>query len=269
MDDKMTILLIAIIGALAVALVAVLVVLIVVLKKKKEGELPNNHVSPANYPPAQRAPQDYRRVKPNQPTEMPGEPNVYRGPREPVGYPNAPVNMPPRAPESFADNAPANFPPRAPESFADNAPANFPPRAPEDFQNAAPVDYPQQTQTKVRAPKRQPLFNRDDPEATVLGSGVAGFTLIRKANDDRIIINRPEFIIGKERAKVDYCVTNNNSVSRRHARIRVSGGKCYISDLGSTNCTYINGVKLAPLQEIALIPGDELRLSNEDFEFIG
>ena len=107
-------------------------------------------------------------------------------------------------------------------------------------------------------------------ETTVLGgSAVGGFTLIRKANNQKITINKPEFVIGKERRRVDYCIDNNNSISRTHAKLRVRTGKCYIMDLGSTNCTFVNGTKLSPNQEIELKAGDKIKLSDEEFEYLG
>lgn len=139
----------------------------------------------------------------------------------------------------------------------------------------------------VNRPIEQPIsraqdpedFGADDPMKRVTVEGASetvsldmdsvAFTLKRKIGGEEILINQPDFYIGKERSKVDYCITNNNSISRRHAKLKVRAGKCYIRDLGSTNCTYINGTKLAPNQEVALIPGDRVRLSNEEFEFIG
>ncbi|MBQ3264260.1 MAG: FHA domain-containing protein [Ruminococcus sp.] len=135
-------------------------------------------------------------------------------------------------------------------------------------QGFAPVQ-PQAVQKP--APAANVSFPVEDGagDTTVLGVGSQGFILLRKNGSERISINKAEFFIGKEQAKVDYCIKDNNSISRRHAKIKVRAGKCYISDLGSTNCTYINGTKLSPNQEVALIPGDEIKLSNEVFEFIG
>ena len=160
---------------------------------------------------------------------------------------NQPVNpamgQPMNQPVNPAMGQPVNQPtsrPQAPANFAQNTPSE---------KTQFPVDGAGDT--------------------TVLGAGSAGFILMRKNGSEKISINKPEFYIGKERAKVDYCITNNNSISRRHAKIKVRAGKCYISDLGSTNCTYINGTKLSPNQEVALIPGDKIKLSNEEFEYIG
>ena len=106
-------------------------------------------------------------------------------------------------------------------------------------------------------------------ETSVLGGQAAGFKMVRRRNNETININRSEFTIGKERRRVNYCISDNNSVSRTHAKIRVRAGRCYISDLGSTNCTYVNGTKLTPNQEVILSAGDKIKISDEEFEFIG
>ena len=113
------------------------------------------------------------------------------------------------------------------------------------------------------------VLNDGAGETTVLGNQNAGGTMIRKRNNEKISINKPEFIIGKERRRVDYCISDNNSISRAHAKIKVRAGRCYISDLGSTNCTYVNGVKLSPNQEVILSKGDKIKISDEEFEFLG
>ena len=113
------------------------------------------------------------------------------------------------------------------------------------------------------------VLNDGAGETTVLGNQSAGCFLVRKNNGEKININKPEFVIGKERRRVDYCINDNNSVSRAHAKIRVRAGRCYISDLGSTNCTFVNGSKLSPNQEVILSKGDKIKISDEEFEFLG
>ena len=115
------------------------------------------------------------------------------------------------------------------------------------------------------------VLNDGAGETTVLGAGGQGvsFQLLRKRNGEKITINKPEFTIGKERRRVDYCISDNNSISRVHAKIRVRAGRCYITDMNSTNCTYVNGTKISPNQEVILSPRDKIKISDEEFEFIG
>ena len=182
----------------------------------------------------------------------------------------APNSIPSPAPtnaQSFNRVQPMNQPMGQPMGQPMNQPANQPMGQPVN-QPASRPQTPANFAQNVPSEKTQfPVDGAGD--TTVLGAGSAGFILMRKNGSEKISINKPEFYIGKERAKVDYCITNNNSISRRHAKIKVRAGKCYISDLGSTNCTYINGTKLSPNQEVALIPGDKIKLSNEEFEYIG
>lgn len=106
-------------------------------------------------------------------------------------------------------------------------------------------------------------------ETTVLGQGSVGVALVRKSTGEKININKPDFTIGKERRRVDYCISNNSSISRAHARLTVRAGRCYICDLGSTNCTFVNGTKLSPNQEVVLSKGDKIKLADEEFVFEG
>jgi hypothetical protein len=50
------------------------------------------------------------------------------------------------------------------------------------------------------------------------------------------------------------------SVSRRHAHLTWDGSQLQLEDLGSTNFTQVNGIKLDPGQKISLKNGDEVRL---------
>lgn len=106
-------------------------------------------------------------------------------------------------------------------------------------------------------------------ETSVLGGGAMQpmATLIRKKNGETANITKPLFIIGKERQKVDFCVPDNNSVSRNHANIICKGGVYYLVDKNSTNYTFVNGNKLNPNQEVKLNSGDKIKLADEEFEF--
>jgi hypothetical protein len=51
-------------------------------------------------------------------------------------------------------------------------------------------------------------------------------------------------------------------VSRRHARIVSNGEKIHVIDLGSTNGTCVNGLRLQPQREYLVRPGDNLQLGS-------
>lgn len=104
-------------------------------------------------------------------------------------------------------------------------------------------------------------------ETTVLTQSVNGGFLIRTSNNERIPINTADFSVGRERARVDYCIGGNTNISREHARFIVRNGITYIVDNKAANGTFVNGVKARPGQEIELKSGDKIALADESFEF--
>ena len=72
-------------------------------------------------------------------------------------------------------------------------------------------------------------------ETTVLGASIPSASLIRKKNNERVSITKAVFKIGKERRKVDYCISDNTNISRSHADIVYKNGAFYIVDNNATN----------------------------------
>lgn len=111
------------------------------------------------------------------------------------------------------------------------------------------------------------VLNQGAGETTVLNQNANFGSLIRVKTGETIQINNASFIIGKERAKVNYCVPDNTSVSRTHATIRNHAGTAYIMDNHATNGTFVKGVRLTPGQEVALNDGDHILLADEEFVY--
>ncbi len=61
------------------------------------------------------------------------------------------------------------------------------------------------------------------------------------------------------------CILDVKSVSRKHARIELRGDEFFIADLGSTNGTWVNGVRIQ--RETRLDLGDRVQLGDEVLEF--
>jgi diguanylate cyclase (GGDEF)-like protein len=58
---------------------------------------------------------------------------------------------------------------------------------------------------------------------------------------------------------------DQEAISRQHAKVVAGFGETMISDLGSTNGTYVND---APVQEQALRDGDKVKIGNTIFKFL-
>lgn len=173
-----------------------------------------------------------------------------------------------------------------------NAPAHMPePAAVAARPAPQPMQQPmQQPAPQPMAPPRAPfasaqsfggagettVLNSGAGETTVLDSGAGetsvlsmapACTLIREKTGEKINISGKEFLIGKERNRVDYCISDNNSVSRAHARILVKDGRFFVVDQNATNGTFVNNVRAQPRREVEIKDGDQLKLSDEVFVF--
>ena len=81
----------------------------------------------------------------------------------------------------------------------------------------------------------------------------------------RIAFDKLPLTIGKMEGCVDK-VLSDVSISRMHCRFVNDGGRIAIIDLGSTNGSYKNGLKLVPQQKTYIDEGDEIRLGRVCFD---
>lgn len=92
--------------------------------------------------------------------------------------------------------------------------------------------------------------------------------LYRRSSDEKIEVDRYEFRIGKSRKDIDYCISDNPRISRRHAVIIRHGDLFFIEDTHSLNHTYVNQVMLRAGENAALENGTAIRLADEEFLFV-
>lgn len=86
------------------------------------------------------------------------------------------------------------------------------------------------------------------------------------ANPMKSEINSEEFYIGRS-IGVNDMVCNNKAVGKKHAKIFVKDSKFYITDLGSKNGTFINGVRIDEEQKNELKNGDVVSIANVNLSF--
>lgn len=167
---------------------------------------------------------------------------------------------------NYGGMAPGGMPmqPQMPMAPMAPTPAAAPAPAPRP---AAPVPPAYATAPVDTGAGETGLLGLGAGETGVLGGASSQIpaTLSRLKNNESVTIGKPSYAIGKERAKVDYCVPDNNSVSRVHAFITYRNGEYFITDNNSTNYTYVNGNKLAAKVETKLQSGDKLKLADEEF----
>ncbi len=91
--------------------------------------------------------------------------------------------------------------------------------------------------------------------------------LVRVNTDERIMITKQNFKVGKASMGVDYTVKGNGAVSRVHAVITNKDGIYYIRDNKSTNHTYVNGKMLEEGENELLTQDCKIVLGDEEFIF--
>ena len=132
---------------------------------------------------------------------------------------------------------------------------------------------------KDKKPKSTSILNKSvtelvkDAVGAVSAATVAANTpkalpyLIRVSTEERIMLNKAVFKIGKATRGVDYTVGGNGAISRQHAFIIQKDGVCYIKDNKSTNHTYVNGKRVEDGEEEILTHDSLVRLADEEFTF--
>lgn len=146
------------------------------------------------------------------------------------------------------------------------APTPTPGPTPMDINPVPPTSYPGSAGTSVLGGGAgQTTVLGGAGETTVLNANLG--TLTRKKNGENISINKEQFKIGRDRSRVDYCISDNTAVGRLHAIIVNRGGSAYVVDQNSTNGTFVNDVRAAANQEVKLNNGDKVSFADEEFTY--
>ncbi len=144
--------------------------------------------------------------------------------------------------------------------------ANLTPAAPAQAPAAEPV-------VEEEKPKSNSILSKtvaavvDAPRPSIFNAPKAMPYLIRINTEERIMLGKVMFKIGKASRGVDYTVDGNGAISRQHAVIIQRDGVCYIKDNKSTNHTYVNDKMVEDGVEEILTHDSRIRLGDEEFLF--
>ena len=122
---------------------------------------------------------------------------------------------------------------------------------------------------EVRQPK--PESDGDVSEATTLLTGAMirnGIYCLKPedTNEDNILLTEFPFFIGKSGDKTHHTI-EDSTVSRFHARIDREEEELWLTDLNSTNGTFLNGIRLMPFGRMRVNKGDSIVISRKRYEF--
>lgn len=118
------------------------------------------------------------------------------------------------------------------------------------------------------------LKTPDSPKRVVMSGGedISPVPTVTLCSGDieivssRYIINKTPYLLGRSKRNVDFTISSGN-VSRKHCMIEYIDGDFYLSDLGSSNGTYVNGIKLMEDEKKKLVAEDKIKLGDVVFFF--
>lgn len=193
-------------------------------------------------------------------------------PNASFAIPGQQVEAPKPMPSTPVAPAPATKPTHIPvQSAPQVSPTPQPKPQPATYVQPAPQPISQPTGMPANFGETTVLSVAGCGETTVLGVAPVKQEitpyLIRRKNNEKIILNKPVFRVGKERSYVDYFIGDNTAISRSHANIITREGTYFVVDTNSTNHTFVNGNMINSNEEVQINHGDSIRFANEDFEF--
>jgi hypothetical protein len=89
----------------------------------------------------------------------------------------------------------------------------------------------------------------------------------KEGTNEKIIIGKGQFSIGRLEGQVDYCCSNN-SIGKLHAEIILREGLYFIKDLNSRNGTFVNNQRIDSNTEYEIKNNDRVALANSEYVFI-
>lgn len=108
----------------------------------------------------------------------------------------------------------------------------------------------------------------DDSTTLLTGAMVGNGIYCLKSedmNEYNILLTEFPFFIGKSGEKTNYRI-EDSTVSRFHARIDKEENELWLTDLNSTNGTFLNGIRLLPYDRIKVDRGDFIVISRKRYE---
>ena len=122
---------------------------------------------------------------------------------------------------------------------------------------------------EVKQPKIEASDNAGEATTLLTGAMISNGIYCLKpedTNEDNILLTEFPFFIGKSGDKTHHTI-EDSTVSRFHARIDREEEELWLTDLNSTNGTFLNGIRLIPFGRMRVNKGDSIVISRKRYEF--
>lgn len=129
-----------------------------------------------------------------------------------------------------------------------------------------PDDEPPAAPVPARAPVEPIILGADAVPAAAAIPATSSPTFVNQATQARIDISEGKHLVTREAGSL-LTVEGSTAISRRHAEVERAGDALLLRDLGSTNGTFVNGVKVAG--DVNLKTGDLVQFGDIAFRVEG
>lgn len=114
-------------------------------------------------------------------------------------------------------------------------------------------------------PSAAPREGRDARGALRSGGQGRGLSIVAEGSGKRFVLAPGEqYVLGRSES-CEVCLGGRPKVSRTHARLRCDGRTLLLTDLASTNGTYVEGIRVAPHEGRSVGIGQVFSIAGERF----
>ena len=126
-----------------------------------------------------------------------------------------------------------------------------------------PVDAPVRVAKK---PKTAPIPVAEVAAQTDADDNTFNMALTDVSNPERRFVaeGKKEYLVGRK-PQMDLCIPDDGYVSGTHCKFEIKDGVLYITDLGSSNGTKVNGNRIAPAAPVQLQQNDTVTLGSTTY----
>lgn len=110
--------------------------------------------------------------------------------------------------------------------------------------------------------------DEDEFETTIIDSNPESIDrLLHISSEKNVGLGENPCVLGRSK-RANFQMSGNQGVSRTHAEIRMENDNLVIEDLGSSNGTYVNKIRILPNTPTVISSGDIVDLYNEEFQVL-
>ena len=135
-------------------------------------------------------------------------------------------------------------------------------------ENIIQEEEPSYNIREVHRKKSENRVGEENPTTLLTGAMIGNGVYCLKSdniNDDNILLTEFPFFIGKSGENTNHRI-DDSTVSRFHVRMDKEDDELWLTDLNSTNGTFLNGIRMIPYDRVKVGSGDSIVISRKRYE---